>query len=164
MEAKGQWKFGALKIDWECRPNLDLTLFTYSGKGEFRAIANGLKHFMARLPTRLWLHDFRDLTIRYVYKQDIQYILERHIEPNITPEYMKLRFDGRDACLLGENDSPRQSYGISVVMDVLREISPNVKSFYDEDLAAYWLRSSGKRPPIKLVQQGPGTSNKAFSL
>jgi hypothetical protein len=139
MNPKGQWEFTTLKIDWEVISADDLVVFRYNGKSDMRGIANGFKYFMSRFPSRFWLHDMRELPPPAVHKNDTSYLAEKHITPFDTKEYRKFRAKGRDACVLGEDDKPRISHGISKVLELLNKLSPEVKSFESEEIALKWL-------------------------
>lgn len=139
MHPTGQWIFSSMEIDWDHDIKSDLVIFRYAGTADMRGVANGFKHVMSRFPTRYWLHDLRKLTVPTVHKSDVPYLLKRHIKPFLSTEYKRLRSEGKDAVIFGQNDNPRLTYGISHALELLEEISPKVKSFHSESLAMKWL-------------------------
>jgi hypothetical protein len=156
MNPRGQWRFSSLRINWHCDSCDDLAVFTYEGRAYIRAVANGIKYFMTRLPVRYWLHDFSQLTMPTIHKADLEYIIKSHIEPCITIEYTRLRADGRDAYVIGYDDRKRKPLAINRVKELLGAISPHVKQFNSKESAMQWLLQS--EPTLYVKEQYRETS------
>jgi hypothetical protein len=131
-----------MEINWQHDIEKDLAIFRYSGRADMRGVANGVKHIMSRFPSLYWLHDLRKLTIPRVHESDMPYLLKKHVEPYLSEEYRRLRSEGRDAVIVGENGKSRLPNGISHALELLVRISPKVRSFDSESKAMQWLIQS----------------------